>query len=75
MPQPNSAQLGAAIRQVRKSRGESIEALATRAGAHWVSVSRIENGKQSPSWNIVGNLATALEVDIADLARIAAEQP
>lgn len=75
MPQPTSAQLGTAIRRLRKSRGESIEGLAGRADVHWTSVSRIENGKQSPSWDLAGNLATALEVDIADLARIAAEQP
>jgi transcriptional regulator with XRE-family HTH domain len=52
----------------------SIEDLAAEAGLHWTSVSRIENGRQSPTWDSVANLATALDVDIADLARDAAEQ-
>lgn len=71
MPPPTSAQLGAAIRRVRESRGESIEALAARAGIHWTSVSRIETGKQKPSWDIVVSLANALDVDVAKLARMA----
>jgi hypothetical protein len=41
---------------------------------HWTSVSRIENGHQSPTWGAVARLATALEIGIADLARLAAEQ-
>lgn len=74
MPQPTSAQLGAAIRRWRGVRELSIEDLAAEAGLHWTSVSRIENGRQSPTWDSVANLATALDVDIADLARDAAEQ-
>jgi DNA-binding XRE family transcriptional regulator len=53
----------------------SIEDLASEAGIHWTSVSRIENGRQNPTWNAVASLAAALDVDIADLARLAAEQP
>lgn len=75
MPQPTSAQLGAAIRHLRGSRDLTIEALAAEAGVHWTSVSRIENGKQNPTWNAVASLATALDVEMADLARLAAEQP
>jgi transcriptional regulator with XRE-family HTH domain len=75
VPQPTSAQLGAAIRSLRGSRSLSIEDLASEAGIHWTSVSRIENGRQNPTWNAVASLATALDVDIADLARLAAEQP
>lgn len=73
--QPTSAQLGIAIRKLRKARGESIEGLAARADVHWTSVSRIENGKQSPTWDLLGDIATALDIDMADLARMASEQP
>lgn len=59
---------------MRGVRELSIEDLAAEAGLHWTSVSRIENGRQSPTWDSVANLAAALEVDIADLARDAAEQ-
>jgi transcriptional regulator with XRE-family HTH domain len=73
--QPTSAQLGAAIRGIRSSRELSIEELAAVAGVHWTTVSRIENGRQNPTWNAVASLATALDVEMADLARLAAEQP
>jgi transcriptional regulator with XRE-family HTH domain len=73
--QSTPAQLGAAIRAARKARGLSIEALAAESGVHWTSVSDVENGKRNPSWEIVGKLAVGLEMDIGDLARLAAEQP
>jgi DNA-binding XRE family transcriptional regulator len=53
----------------------SIEDLAAKAGIHWTSVSRIENGRQNPSWNAVARLAAALEVEMSDLARLAAQKP
>lgn len=75
MPQPTLAQLGAAIRNLREGRALSIEALAAEANLHTVSVSRIEGGKQNPTWVALGNLATALNVEMVDLVRLAAEQP
>jgi transcriptional regulator with XRE-family HTH domain len=74
VPQPTSTQLGSAIRHLRGSRELSIEALAAEAGIHWTSVSRIELGRQNPTWNAVASLATALDVDMSELARLAAEQ-
>jgi DNA-binding XRE family transcriptional regulator len=53
----------------------SIEALAAEADVHWTSLSQIENGKRNPGWNAVVSLATALDVEIGDLARLATEQP
>jgi transcriptional regulator with XRE-family HTH domain len=75
VPQPTSAQLGAAIRRLRSSRDLSIEDLAAEAGIHWTTVSRIENGRQNPGWEAVAGLANALGIEIADLAKLAAEQP
>ena len=75
MPQPTLAQLGAAIRGVRESRGLSIEALATEADLHTVSVSRIEGGTQNLTWQALSNLADALEVELIDLVQLAGEQP
>lgn len=78
MPQPpptNSAQLGAAIRILRKSRGMTIEGLAGDAGIHWTHLSRIENGRRRPTWEVVVALAAALEVDMGELASLAARQP
>jgi putative transcriptional regulator len=75
VPQPTAAQLGAAIRRLRKANGLSIEALAAKADVHWTSVSEIENRKRNPGWETVVKLAAALEIDMGDLTRLAAKQP
>jgi transcriptional regulator with XRE-family HTH domain len=75
VPQPTLTQLGAAIRALREERSLSIEALAAEADLHTVSVSRIEGGKQNPTWIALRNIATALDVQILDLVRLAGEQP
>jgi transcriptional regulator with XRE-family HTH domain len=75
VPQPTLAQLGAAIRNLREGRALSIEALAAEADLHTVSVSRIESGKQNPTWIALTSLATALDVEMVDLVRLATEQP
>lgn len=75
MPQPTLVQLGAAIRSLRGQRELSIEALAAETGLHTVSVSRIENGKQNPTWIALSSLATALDVEMIDLVQLAIEQP
>lgn len=75
MAQPTHAQLGAAIRSVREEMGLSIEALGAKADVHWTGISVIETGQRNPSWEVVCKLATGLEMDIADLARLAGKQP
>lgn len=75
MPQPTLAQIGAAIRNVRESRGLSIEALAGEADLHTVSVSRIEGGTQNLTWEALTSLADALGVDAVELVRLAGDQP
>ncbi|HEU4905311.1 MAG TPA: helix-turn-helix transcriptional regulator [Solirubrobacterales bacterium] len=75
MSQPSLTQLGAAIRVLREQRGLSIEALAAEAELHTVSVSRIEGGKQNPTWIALVSLATAIDVDVLELVRLAGEQP
>ncbi|HEX2096557.1 MAG TPA: helix-turn-helix transcriptional regulator [Solirubrobacterales bacterium] len=75
MPQPSLAQIGAAIRSLRKKRKLSIEALAAEADMHPYSVSRIERGEQNPSWITLVSLADALGTNMVDLVRLASEQP
>lgn len=75
MPQPTIAQLGAAIRQLRESRNLSIKALAHESGLHTVSISRIERGKQNPSWVALTRLADVLDVDLVEIVRLAGDQP
>jgi DNA-binding XRE family transcriptional regulator len=52
----------------------SIEALGAEAGVDWTSVSRIERGKQRPTWETTIKLATALGVEIVELAQLACEK-
>lgn len=75
MPQPTLAQLGAAIRDLRHQRALTIEALATEAGLHTVSISRIETGNQNPTWIALCGIAEALEVSVLELIRLAEDKP
>jgi transcriptional regulator with XRE-family HTH domain len=75
VPPPSLAQIGAAIRSLRKKRKLSIEALAAEADMHPYSISRIERGEQNPSWITLVSLADALDVDVIALVRLAGKQP
>jgi transcriptional regulator with XRE-family HTH domain len=69
VPQPTLAQLGIAIRALREARGLTHEDLAHESGFHRVSISRIERGKQDPSWTGLTKIASALDVELIDLVR------
>jgi len=75
VPQPTLAQLGTAIRSLRKKRELTHEDLAHESGFHRVSISRIERGEQDLSWTGLARIATALGVEPVDLVRLAGEQP
>lgn len=53
----------------------SIESLAEEAEIHWTYLSRLEKGDGNASLNVAGKIANALDVELADLVRLAAEQP
>lgn len=65
-PQPG---IGAAIREVREKRGLTQEALATEAGTTLSTLSVIERGLSNPTWATVRDIAAALGVSMADLAK------
>ena len=67
--QPQPA-LGKAIRQLRSERGVSQEALAYEAGVTSGTLSLIERGLSNPTWGTVKGIAAALDVSIADLAKL-----
>ena len=75
MSLPTLAQLGAAIRHLRGERDLNIQELAERADLHAVSINRIEAGKQNLTWTSLDALVTALDVELIELVRLAAEQP
>jgi transcriptional regulator with XRE-family HTH domain len=68
---PNRAQLGHAVRQLRTARGLSIEALADLASMHATYLSGIERGLRNPSWEKLGQLAVALDIQLGELVRLA----
>jgi DNA-binding XRE family transcriptional regulator len=65
-PQPA---LGAAIRELRRERGITQEALAHQAELTVGHLSMIERGHANPSWGAVVGLANALGVTVAELAQ------
>jgi transcriptional regulator with XRE-family HTH domain len=67
-PQP---EIGAAIREVREKRGLTQEALAAEAGTTLSTLSVIERGRANPTWATVGDIAAALGVSVAELAKCA----
>jgi len=64
--------LGQAIRKTRTARGLSQEEVAHGADLHPTWLSHIEAGK-NPSWGTVRRIASALGVEVSDLARLAEE--
>ncbi len=63
--------LGGAIRQLRKKKGDSLQALAEEAGITKNMLSLIERGEGNPSWATVQGIAKALGISVADLAKLA----
>jgi transcriptional regulator with XRE-family HTH domain len=64
---PSNADLGRALRSLRKARHLSIESLAFAAGMHPTYLSGIERGVRNPTWQKVCLLAAALNVTVADV--------
>ncbi len=61
--------IGASLKELRQSRGQSARWLADQSGISAAMVSRIENGLVSPSIGTLAALAEALEVPIVSLFR------
>jgi transcriptional regulator with XRE-family HTH domain len=61
--------LGENVRAARKTRGLSQETLAFDADMKRSYLSELERGKRNPSVRALGRLATALNVEPADLLR------
>ena len=68
--QPQPA-LGAAIRQLRQRRGETLKTLAPKAGVTWGTLGVIERGEANPTWGTVRGIAVALGVSMSALATAA----
>jgi transcriptional regulator with XRE-family HTH domain len=68
-PVPTNADLGRALRGLRRSRRLTIEELAHTAEMHPTYLSGIERGIRNPTWVKLSRLAQALDVPISTIAR------
>jgi len=59
--------LGKRIKELRKARGLSQEALAEKMDGHPKYLGSVERGEQNPTIEFLIKLATALKVDLVDL--------
>ncbi len=66
--------LGRAIRELRESRGLTLDVLADKAGMHTTYLSRIERAHSSPTWEKITALADALELPVSAIATAAEAQ-
>ncbi|MEO0357829.1 MAG: XRE family transcriptional regulator [Pseudomonadota bacterium] len=59
--------LGQRVRDLRKARSWTLEQAATQAGLARSTLSKIENGQMSPTYDALKKLATGLEISIPQL--------
>jgi len=62
--------LGEAVRELRRKRGATQEALARDAELTTATLSLIERGEANPTWDTLKKVSAALDVKISDLARL-----
>jgi transcriptional regulator with XRE-family HTH domain len=61
------ARLGARLREWRRLRRLTQEALAERAGLSYKFIGEIERGRGNPTIDTLARLAEALDIDVTDL--------
>jgi transcriptional regulator with XRE-family HTH domain len=66
---PNSAELGRAIRRLRRKQQMTIEGLAHEADMHPTYLSGIERGIRNPTWTKLTDLANGLNTPMVTLVR------
>ena len=59
--------LGARVRELRKARDWTLEQAANHAGLARSTLSKIENGQMSPTYDALKKLATGLEISVPQL--------
>ena len=66
--------MGRVIRRERQDRQLTIKELGDKAGLSEIYVGEIERGRKYPSSKVLESLARALDLDIADLLELMAEE-
>ena len=65
--EPELADLGARVRELRKARNWTLEQAASQAGLARSTLSKIEHGQMSPTYDALKKLATGLEISVPQL--------
>jgi len=71
---PSNADLGQAIRRLRRDRKLTIETLGHAADIHPTYVSGIERGVRNPTWSKITSLTRALGVSLVLLVETAEQE-
>jgi transcriptional regulator with XRE-family HTH domain len=66
---PTNAELGRAIRRLRRARSLTIEDLAHAADIHPTYLSGIERGVRNPTWSKLTSVAHGLKVPLAEIVQ------
>lgn len=66
-PQPEPLDLGQRVRELRKERNWTLEQAARQAGLARSTLSKIENGQMSPTYDALKKLAVGLEISVPQL--------
>lgn len=66
-PAPAPLDLGVRVRELRKGHGWTLEQAAKQAGLARSTLSKIENGQMSPTYDALKKLATGLEISVPQL--------
>ena len=72
-PPPEPLDLGARVRELRKAKGWTLDQAATQAGLARSTLSKIENGQMSPTYDAVRKLAEGLKITVPQLFTPAAK--
>ena len=65
--EPEPLDLGARVRELRKARDWTLEQAAKQAGLARSTLSKIENGQMSPTYDALKKLATGLGISVPQL--------
>jgi transcriptional regulator with XRE-family HTH domain len=66
--------IGRVIRQERQDRHLTIKELGEKAGISEIYLGEIERGQKYPSANVLESLARALDLDLAEMLELMAEE-
>ena len=65
--EPEPLDLGARVRELRKARDWTLERAAKQAGLARATLSKIENGQMSPTYDALRKLAEGLQISVPQL--------